>query len=125
MDSKMKPGRRGSTGNTNPVRVTRSSAIFEDVAPHQVRAARGLLGWTAARLAQRAVVDLDALIAFESDGYFLSAIAFSSVQEALRQAGVVFIAPSDGRGRGVRLAEPPSGGTITFKGPPKRKRPWA
>lgn len=123
MDSENKPGPSRRAADANPVR--KASAGIEDVAPHQVRAARGLLGWTALRLSQRASVDLDALVAFESDGYLLSAVTFRRIQDALRLAGVMFIAPGEGFGRGVRLAEPPSGGVITFQGPPKRKRPWA
>jgi len=89
--------------DANPVRTAASATALLDVSPAQMRAARGLLGWSAQELAEQAGVDLLMLVAFESDGYFLSIFEFARLQRALISSGVEFIALGDGLGRGVRF----------------------
>lgn len=113
-----------SCPEANRVRTPRSGWQLLDVSPQQVRAARGLLGWSAQRLAKAAGVDLGALAAFERDGYLMGAVAFGHIQQALIEAGVHFIGPANGLGRGVRLSAPSRGGSLTIVGPPKSTRAW-
>lgn len=73
----------------------------------QIRAARALLGWSGAQLAQAAGVSLQTIRRMESDlGPGRSSAAnVEAVQRALQTAGVVFL-EADGAGAagpGVRL----------------------
>ena len=71
----------------------------------QIRAARGLLGWSQTELAAAAGLSLPTikrLERVEGDGPAVSADARKSVQSALEKAGVEFI-PENGGGAGVRM----------------------
>ena len=68
----------------------------------QVRAARGLLGWSQERLAQAAGVGIQTVIGLESGGRRPRQRTADAIRSALEQAGVEFIA-QDGDGPGVRL----------------------
>jgi transcriptional regulator with XRE-family HTH domain len=76
------------------------------IAPDQCRAARILLGWSAADAATAAKVGLATIKRFES-GQPVQSSTVSAIGEALLAAGVELIAPgakSSGGGAGVRLA---------------------
>ena len=68
----------------------------------QIRAARALLGWSGARLAEAAGVSLQTIRRMESElGPGRSSVAnVYAVRRALEMAGVMFL---DGDGPGVRL----------------------
>lgn len=69
----------------------------------QLRAARGLIGWSQSALAEKAGVSLPTIKAMESRGPGKSTLdTVHAVQSALEAAGVVFI-PENGGGAGVRL----------------------
>ena len=76
------------------------------VTPAQLRAARGLLNWTVARLAAEAGLALNTVRKAEDARQFLT--VYKPNAEALRttleNAGVVFI-EDDTMGRGARLRE--------------------
>ena len=73
----------------------------------QIRAARGLLRWSARELAEHSGVSLPTIQRMESAEGVPSASAKSvdSVQRAMERAGVEFIAENGG-GDGVRFREP-------------------
>lgn len=71
------------------------------ITSRQVRAARALLGWTQAMLADRAVVALTALKRLESAKLAVRDDTREAVRKALEGAGVVFI--SSGQGEGVMI----------------------
>ena len=80
--------------------------------PAQMRAARALLGIDQRRLAELAGVSLPTIQRMEaSEGNVRGVIdTLTKVVEALDRAGVALIGdeqPSQGRGRGVRLKDPP------------------
>ena len=70
----------------------------------QIRAARGLVRWSARELAEKAGLSLPTIQRIEaSDGIpSTSAKTLHAIQHALESAGVVFIA-GNGGGPGVRL----------------------
>ena len=73
----------------------------------QMRAARGLLRWSASALAKKADVSLPTIQRMEKVDGVPSAYAtnLDAVQKALELAGVEFI-PENGSGAGVRFREP-------------------
>jgi transcriptional regulator with XRE-family HTH domain len=73
----------------------------------QIRAARGLLGWSQTELASRAGLSLPTVKRVEAGfGPRVSDEARAKLQQALQTAGVVFI-DENGGGPGVRLKKPP------------------
>jgi transcriptional regulator with XRE-family HTH domain len=69
----------------------------------QLRAARGLLGWSQSKLAARAGLSLPTVKRVEGDlGPRVSAEARNRLRDALESAGVEFI-EENGGGPGVRL----------------------
>ena len=68
----------------------------------QVRAARALIGWSRAELADAAGVSLSIVDRFETGQADIPADAVAKVRGALESAGVAFI-PKNGGGAGVRL----------------------
>jgi len=74
----------------------------------QIRAARGLLDWTAQQLADEAGVSLRTIIRAERTGGVprLRVDTLDSIQLALERGGVVFIDANASHGRGVRLRRP-------------------
>jgi transcriptional regulator with XRE-family HTH domain len=68
----------------------------------QVRAARALIGWSRADLADAAGVSLSIVDRFETGQPDIPADAVAKVRSALESAGVAFI-PKNGGGAGVRL----------------------
>jgi transcriptional regulator with XRE-family HTH domain len=72
----------------------------------QLRAARGLLGWSQSKLAQRAGLSLPTVKRVETlSDVRVSDEAREKLKKALEQAGVVFLAQNGG-GPGVRLRKP-------------------
>lgn len=71
----------------------------------QIRAARALLGWNGAQLAEAAGVSLQTIRRMESElGPGRSSAAnVDAVRRALEQAGAVFVEADDTIGPGVRL----------------------
>ena len=69
----------------------------------QIRAARGLLGWSQSELARRAKLSLPTVKRVEAaSGPLVSEEARARIQRALEAAGAQFI-PENGGGPGVRL----------------------
>jgi transcriptional regulator with XRE-family HTH domain len=69
----------------------------------QIRAARGLLGWSQSELARRAGLSLPTVKRFETQSDIrVSTDAKIKLQDALEAAGIVFI-EENGGGPGVRL----------------------
>ena len=72
----------------------------------QVRAARALIGWSQAKLAETAGVPVSTINAFETGAPDRVANeAVDKIRIALEAAGVVFIPKDGGAGIGVRLHE--------------------
>jgi transcriptional regulator with XRE-family HTH domain len=72
------------------------------VSPGQLRAARGLIGWSQHDLAERAEVGRATIADFESGKRAPYASTLEKLRDTLIQAGVEFI-PENGGGAGVRL----------------------
>lgn len=75
------------------------------VLPRQSRAARELLGWTQADLAEAATLGLATVKNFESERRETTAANLKAIQRALEEAGVELIPAKGGKGVGVRLRE--------------------
>ena len=76
------------------------------ITARQIRAARTLLGWTQQELADNAVVSLNAIARLEAGKVDSRMSTVSSVQAALEQGGIMFLAQSQDLGEGVRLRRP-------------------
>lgn len=68
----------------------------------QIRAARGLLGWSQVRLADAAGLSEPTIKRTEGGKASVSTEAVVAIQRALEAAGVIFVA-ENGEGPGVRL----------------------
>jgi transcriptional regulator with XRE-family HTH domain len=85
------------------------------VAASQVRAARGLVGWSQGKLAETAGVPLSTVKRYEAGSVAkLSPDALAKMRAALESAGVEFI-PENGGGAGVRLRQGRAPQTIAFE----------
>ena len=75
------------------------------IIPGQIRAARGLLNWTQAQLANAAGLSQVAVKNLERGRTDPRASTLTAIQEAFDRAGVVFLDPGDIRngGAGVRF----------------------
>jgi transcriptional regulator with XRE-family HTH domain len=77
--------------------------VFRVITIEQIRAARGLLGWSQSELARRAKLSLPTVKRVEAGtGPRVSEEARARIQQALEGGGAQFIA-EDGGGPGVRL----------------------
>jgi len=76
--------------------------LAADVLPVQVRAARGLVGWSQEQLAEHAKVGLSTVRDFEAGRRQPMRNNLEAIAAALEAAGVQFI-PENGGGAGVRL----------------------
>lgn len=74
----------------------------------QVRAARGLLGWTQAQLADAAEISVQTIKRLEAKSGPLGgyAVTATAIRRAFEAAGVAFI-DANGGGVGVRFRDPP------------------
>ena len=73
------------------------------ISPSQIRAARVLLGWTQQELAAAAKVSLNAVARLEQKKGDPRMGTLTKIGRALEQGGIEFLAPSDGKGPGLRL----------------------
>lgn len=71
----------------------------------QVRAARGLIGWSQEDLARQAQIGRATIADFESGKREPYSATLAAIRAALEAAGVEFI-PENGGGAGVRLKKP-------------------
>lgn len=74
-----------------------------DLLPEQCRAARALLNWTQAELAQMAGVSRSTVRDFEGHRHELHRSNAALLIKTLEAAGVRFLPPDDEGGPGVRL----------------------
>jgi len=74
------------------------------ISPEQCRAARALLNWTQAELAERVSISAVSIRAFEKGGEMRDS-NLKLLRMTFEAAGVTFI-PENGGGAGVRLAKP-------------------
>ncbi len=75
--------------------------------PSQVRAARGLLGWSRQRLANESGVPYGTLSDFESGRRRMFSTSLAKLARAFDKAGVeLFYDGQDGKGAGVRFKVP-------------------
>lgn len=70
----------------------------------QIRAARGLLGWSRAKLASHAKISAKSLQQLEDGLVSPRASTLEALGRALIEGGVLFLAPSGEGGEGVRRA---------------------
>jgi transcriptional regulator with XRE-family HTH domain len=70
--------------------------------PAQCRAARGLLNWTQAKLAEAAGIGVSIVTGFEQSWKVASPAKIQAMQRAFEAVGVEFI-PENGSGAGVRM----------------------
>ncbi len=82
--------------------------IRENRRPAQVRAGRGLLGWTRDQLVAVSGVLKRTLVRFEDEEASPRAATLAAIRTALEAAGVEFI-EENGGGPGVRLKETRNG----------------
>ena len=81
--------------------------------PAQVRAARALIGWSQAKLAEKSGVPVSLVERLETEA--ADHLANDKLRAALEAAGVVFIPKDGGGGIGVRLREPLEGEYIGWE----------
>ena len=80
----------------------------------QVRAARGLIGWSQDELATRSKIGRATIADFESGKRQPYEATLSSLRAALESAGVIFV-ELNGEGPGLRLRKSDSGVTIPLE----------
>ena len=75
------------------------------VSARQICAARGLLGWTRTKLADKSVLSVTTIADIERGDVNPKASTLEAIIIALEKAGIEFIrAEATGKGEGVRLA---------------------
>jgi predicted transcriptional regulator len=80
------------------------------VSSRQIRAARGLLGWTRTKLADKAIVSTTTVADIERGDVNPRVSTMDAIVVALEKAGIEFLRPDgDGIGEGVRLMVAPEG----------------
>ena len=74
----------------------------------QVRAARGLVGWSQTDLASAAGIGLATVQRLESQDGILRGMTDTiwKIRKALEEAGIIFIDGDDSTGPGVKLSKP-------------------
>lgn len=74
------------------------------VTPRQIRAARGLLGWTRTKLADRAVLSATTIADIERGDVDPKSTTLAAIIRTFERAGIEFLRPdASGKGEGVRL----------------------
>lgn len=78
------------------------------ITPSQIRAARALLGWRQADLAEASGISAVAIKNIEREETDPKATTLTAIQKAFTKAGVIFLDPHDIRdgGHGVRFKRP-------------------
>ena len=101
---------------SSPLKQKAKGLLESSISPPQCRAARGLIGWTQAQLAEGARVSRMTVTDFEKSSRVPHANNLAAIRAALEAAGVIFI-DQNGEGPGVRLrkSEPPD---LTPPAPP-------
>jgi ribosome-binding protein aMBF1 (putative translation factor) len=74
------------------------------ITPRQCRAARALLGWTQAGLAEEADIGVDIVRRFERSESDTRSSGIIAIEKALRRGGVKLLAAEGSEGEGVRIA---------------------
>jgi transcriptional regulator with XRE-family HTH domain len=74
------------------------------ITPRQCQAARALLGWTQAELAEKAELTLDTVSRFEQSKSDTRGQAMIAMEAAIRHAGIKLLSPEGGEGEGLRFA---------------------
>jgi len=85
-----------------PDQLQGRSGAVEDILAAQVRAARGLLGWSRDQLVEASQVPKRTIVRFEDEVTAPRAATLTAIRTALESAGVEFV-PENGGGAGVRL----------------------
>lgn len=79
------------------------------ITPRQCKAARALLGWTQAKLAQKAGLTVDTVSRFEHGKSDTRGQAMIAMETAIRHAGIKLIPPDEREGEGLRFASVKTG----------------
>jgi predicted transcriptional regulator len=79
--------------------------VIFTITARNIRTARALLGWSQQRLAEKAIVSLNALARIEKGGVDSRISTVLAIQKALAKAGIEFL-DADQKGEGVRLRSP-------------------
>lgn len=89
-----------------PLDIQSQLGIFRRMLPSasQIRAGRGLLGWSRTELASRASVSSKTLQLIEDEAVNPRASTLEALGRALAKGGVLFLTHSKSGGEGVRLA---------------------
>jgi predicted transcriptional regulator len=74
------------------------------ISSRQIRAARGLLGWTRTELADRAILSVTTVADIERGDVNPKVSTIGAITSVLEKAGIEFIRAEGERGEGVRLA---------------------
>ncbi|HEX4860849.1 MAG TPA: helix-turn-helix transcriptional regulator [Rhizomicrobium sp.] len=74
------------------------------ITPRQCKAARALLGWTQADLAEAAKIPMDTISRFENGKSDTRGNALIDIQKALQRGGVKLLNAEGHEGEGVRVA---------------------
>jgi transcriptional regulator with XRE-family HTH domain len=74
------------------------------ITPRLCKAARALLDWTQADLAEKADVTMDTVSRFEQGKSDTRGNAMIAMEAAIRQAGIKLLQPENGEGEGLRFA---------------------
>ena len=85
----------------------------------QIRAARILLGWTQAMLADRALVALTTLKELEADKDKARSSTQAAVRKTLEEAGITFLSVAQGSGVLLKNPDPPSNRKGSSKNRPR------
>jgi len=90
------------------IRSKKIEKISTMIFANEIRAARGLLGWTQVELAEAACVGIATVRRLEAAGAEIrgSVETVWKIQTALEAAGIEFISAEGGKGPGVRLKAP-------------------
>jgi len=75
------------------------------ITPHLCKAARALLEWTQADLAEKAGVPIDTVSRFEQGKSDTRGKAMIAMEKAIRHAGIKLLQPEHGEGEGLRYAK--------------------
>jgi transcriptional regulator with XRE-family HTH domain len=86
--------------------IVSSDSTKKIVTAAQLRAARGLLGWSQADLAKASMVSRPTIDSIERGVREPHDRTLADIILAVLEAGVVFLSESDGGGRGVRFGKP-------------------